>query len=156
MARRYEPKPIDVNLTPMIDVTFLLIIFFMLVSQFTQSETDPIHVPRPTDSQAREMKYPHKLIITLVHDGEGGVRRYKVGSRLAPDMETVRRIAEESNRIAESEGETLAVIVRADRDVQYQYVRPVMEAIAEAGLQNVNLAAEATRQEIGQTQEEAP
>ncbi|MBN1344988.1 MAG: biopolymer transporter ExbD [Phycisphaerae bacterium] len=146
MARRYEPKPIDVNLTPMIDVTFLLIIFFMLVSQITQSETDPIHVPRPTDSKAREMEYPHKLIITLVNDGEGGVRRYKVGSRLAKDMDTVRAIAEESNRLAEAEGEHLAVIVRADRDVRYEYVRPVLEAIAKAGLENVNLAAETTSQ----------
>jgi biopolymer transport protein ExbD len=144
VARRYQPQLMEVNLTPMIDVTFLLIIFFMLVSQFTQSEADPIHVPKPTDSQAREMKYPNKLIITLVHDGEGGVRRYKVGSRLANDMETVRAIAEESRRMAEAEGQQLEVIVRADRDIRYEYVRPVLETIAKVGLENVNIAAEAT------------
>lgn len=144
MARRYKPRPVDVNLTPMIDVTFLLIIFFMLVSQITQSETDPIHVPRPTNSKAREMKYPNKLIVTLVHDGEGGVGRYKVGSRLAEDVDVVRAIAEESSRIAEAEGERLDVILRADRDIEYRYVRPALEAIAKAGLDNVNLAAEAT------------
>ncbi len=155
MARRYEPKPIDVNLTPMIDVTFLLIIFFMIVSQITQSETDPIHVPRPTNSQARELKYANKLIITLVHDGEGGVARYKVGSRLARDMEVVRTIAEESRRSAEALGERLDVIVRADRDVRYSYVRPVLEAIAKAGLENVNLAAEATSRAPAETEEGA-
>ncbi len=153
MARRYEPEPVEVNLTPMIDVTFLLIIFFMLVSQITQSETDPIHVPRPTDSVARERKYPHKLTITLVHDGEGGVRRYKVGSRLAENMDVVRSIAEESRLAAEAEGEELQVIVRADRDVQYQYVRPVLEAVAQAGLENVNMAAEVTRRGNGLPQE---
>jgi biopolymer transport protein ExbD len=127
----------------MIDVTFLLIIFFMLVSQITQSETDPIHVPRPTNSQAREMKHANKLIITLVHDGEGGVARYKVGSRLAMDMDDVRTMAEETYRRAEAIGERLDVIVRADRDVQYRHVRPVLEAIAKVGLENVSIAAEA-------------
>lgn len=153
MARRYQPRPIDVNLTPMIDVTFLLIIFFMLVSQITQSEVDPIHVPRPTDSQAREMKYTNKLIITLVHDGEGGVRRYKVGSRLATDMEQVRAIAEESHRLAEAEGERLDVIVRADRDIRYRHVRPLLETLAKSGLENVNLAAETTNHGLAPAEE---
>ncbi len=153
MARRYQPRPIDVNLTPMIDVTFLLIIFFMLVSQITQSETDPIHVPRPANSQAREMKYPNKLIVTLVHDGEGGVSRYKVGSRPVATVEDVQEVAEGSYKLAEAEGERLEVIVRADRDVQYGYVRPVLEAIAKVGLENVNLAAEASTRHLGETEE---
>jgi len=153
VARLYKPRPLDVNLTPMIDVTFLLIIFFMLVSQINQSETDPIHVPRPTDSKAREMKYPNKLIITLVHNGEGGVRRYKVGSRLAESMADVRNIVEGSYELAQSEGERLDVIVRADRDVQYRFVRPVLEAIAKAGLENVSLAAETTSRNLTEGQE---
>lgn len=144
VSRRYQPRPIDVNLTPMIDVTFLLIIFFMLVSQITQSETDPIHIPRPTNSQARELKYENKLTITLLHDGGGGVGRYKVGSRLAESVDQVRAIAEECRRMAEAEGQRLDVIVRADRDIRYRHVRPLLEAIIKAGLEKVSIAAEAT------------
>lgn len=149
MARRYEPRSMEVNLTPMIDLTFNLIIFFLLASQFGRSETEPVHVPRPTNSQAREMKYPSKLIITLVHDGTGGVRRYKVGPRLAEDFEQLRSIVQESHRLAEAEGKTLQVIVRADRDVHYRYVRPVLETLAQVGLENVNLAAEVTSRNLG-------
>ncbi len=49
-------SPVSFNMTPMIDVVFMLIIFFMLVSNFASVENLELDLPDPDHSQAAKVK----------------------------------------------------------------------------------------------------
>ena len=69
--RSSQPEPIAANLTPMIDVTFLLIIFFVLVSQIVEVENADLDLPRPEEA-ASELPGDQSRIVINVLRGAGG------------------------------------------------------------------------------------
>ncbi|MEM6776314.1 MAG: biopolymer transporter ExbD [Planctomycetota bacterium] len=125
-----------VNMTPMIDVVFLLIIFFLVSS----------HLAR------REIRYPVELaatatgeridtgdaFITVTIDAQHQVRMSGVVVSV-DQMQT--RIRQKRDAI----GRDAAVRLRIDRSVPFQFVRPVLTALTEAGIRRVGLASEAIR-----------
>jgi len=130
-------------MTPMIDVVFLLIIFFMIVSQVVTSEAELVQLPRPTKSQASEFRGPRKLTISLVGDAEGGIARRKVGPSVARDEVELASMLVETRRVARERGERLHVVLRADRSIEFRHVREVIGMISDVGLEFVDIAAEA-------------
>ena len=68
------------NMTPMIDVVFLLIIFFMLVSQFSSAENVEVELPEPERSQAIEATVPEKLILNIEYVGPDEPPGFLLGS----------------------------------------------------------------------------
>lgn len=136
-------RGISVNMTPMIDVVFLLIIFFMVVSQVVSSELEVLGLPRPFKSQATEFRGQSKLTISLIGDGLGGIERRRVGATVVADEAELRRVLMESGRLAKARGDKMPVVLRAERDIHFRHIRRVMSAIAEAQLNFVGIAAEA-------------
>ena len=59
--RRRSSKTLGINLTPMVDVIFLLTVFFMLVSRFSSAEQVPMEVPNPHESKAKAKKIPERV-----------------------------------------------------------------------------------------------
>ncbi len=57
------------DLTPMIDVIFLLIIFFMLSSQFASTEARPVDLPREPGMETVASEAEAKLLIDVSRDG---------------------------------------------------------------------------------------
>lgn len=74
-------KAVGFNMTPMIDVVFQLIIFFMLVSDLTNTQLERVHLAKA--SQAQEDKLPDKdrLVINLAHLPPGPCEQLKYDSR---------------------------------------------------------------------------
>jgi len=62
--KRGKPQ-VGFNMTPMIDCTFQLIIFFMLTTQMASAEFVPMQLPRPLRSVAKEMT-ENKVIVNVV------------------------------------------------------------------------------------------
>jgi len=61
-----------VNLTPMIDVVFQLIIFFMLVSELTNLALEPVILPWGYHAET-DVKLPNEVVVNIKHVQEGGV-----------------------------------------------------------------------------------
>ena len=59
-----------INMTPLIDVTFLLLTFFMLASHFASAEKTDIDLPEPDNSQAVVWRLEDKIIINVLYRGE--------------------------------------------------------------------------------------
>ena len=59
------------NMTPLIDVTFLLIIFALLISHFVQQEEKLLRLPKADQAQDKRERLPRKLIITVSRSGVG-------------------------------------------------------------------------------------
>jgi biopolymer transport protein ExbD len=120
------------NMTPMIDVVFLLIIFFLVSSHLARQEVQmPLPLPtassgeRPIDTATR------RVTINVLSDG----RLMLAGKPV--EAEQLRERLDEALR--ESGGE-IEVRIRSDRTVAYQYVEPILLACARTGIWNVAFA----------------
>ncbi len=128
------------NFTPLIDVMFLLTIFFMLVARFTAVEQVPMELPRPDDSQAGERKIQAPIAINcrLPESATGGEAQpiYSLGANPPEPLETI------APRLAHLKEETpdLRVLIRADRRLPYGAVRDAMRETARCGFRELHVA----------------
>lgn len=116
------------DITPMIDVVFNLVIFFLIASQFARNEgSEPVALPIASQSTQSEDD-PHRLIVTVLPDGTLSVGRQAI------KIEGIKAVIEER---AGEDRESFAVHVRADRAAPYGSVEPVLEACAALGITKV-------------------
>jgi biopolymer transport protein TolR len=123
---------VEANLTPLIDVTFLLIVFFVLVSQIVEVEHVEMDLPQPRQPVSQKPGDESRVVINLLPAGDGSIRGYRLGGReFPPGADGAEQLAE---RLAEmySANPGLDVNLRADRRTRYEWIDPVMQAIAQA------------------------
>lgn len=138
LHRRSIPLFVGINMTPMIDVAFLLLTFFMLASHFASAEKVEMKLPRPDHSQAVDHKFKDRIVINVTYQGPDQPPGLTFGSRPVASM------AELADRLAEA-AEALPrvpVILRADRRLAYGEVRQVMELIAARNLARLQVVTE--------------
>jgi biopolymer transport protein ExbD len=129
---RRSTRPEDsVNLTPLIDVVFLLLIFFMVSTTFTRETELSVNLPEAS-AEPREDR-PEQLEVLI--DVEG---RYAVNGRLLVNdrLETLVAALRE-----ESGGDlTRPLVISADARTPHQAVVRAMEAAGNAGLVQLSIA----------------
>ncbi|MFP4131518.1 ExbD/TolR family protein [Thiohalospira sp.] len=133
--RREEP---DINLTPLIDVVFLLLIFFMVSTSFQRDTQIPLRLPE-AESETMETD---ATVVEVGIDGEG---RYFVNrDALVNDQRsTIRRAIEK----AAGEADSPQIIISADRSTSHEAVVRAMDAARHAGYNRITLA---TRRPAGE------
>lgn len=101
-----------INLTPMIDVVFLLIIFFMVATTFVTEEKE-IDLQLPESPSASEpTDIPDEITINVTRDG-----KIKVLGRIVSEK-ALRELLANAKKANASQ----AVTIRGDRGVEYEYV----------------------------------
>jgi len=129
-SKREEPR---VDLTPMVDVVFLLLIFFMISTTFV--ETPGISVQLPESSSQREIKVPEEFKVQLSKEGE----IYIGEERLS--LEELRvRLAGYGAKARE-----MNFALYADREARHGRVVQVMDLAREAGFSKLAIATEQRR-----------
>lgn len=125
------------NLTPMIDIVFLLIIFFMVGTKFTELERKiTLEVPQVSDVGALAPA-PEKRVINVYRDGRIRLDRQDVNlDQLTERLSTAR---------AEYAG--LGVVVRGDADGTFQNVAEVLNACRSAGIAEMGISVRLARRE---------
>lgn len=119
------------NMTPMIDVVFLLIIFFLVSSHLARQESRlPVDLPVASTHNPLNVD-PVSLTITVNRD-----RQVLVAGRIveASDLEVI--LAE----VARRDGEAASIRIRTDGEVPYGNIEPILKASATAGLLDLKLA----------------
>ncbi len=128
-ARRANAKTLELNIAPLIDMVFILLIFFLVTTSFLK-ETG-VDISRPTASTAVS-KAKTTILIGVTRDNTVHIDRRQV------DVRAVRANVERA--LAENpEG---SVVIVADRESQTGLVINVMDACKLAGAENVSIAAE--------------
>jgi len=119
----------SLNLTSMIDIVFLLIIFFMVGTQFTDLERK-YDVSLPTVSDAPPLSATPDEVVVNVSQGGGLVvaGRTRTLEQLESDLRTAQQ------RYADQ-----VVLVRGDGRVEYQNVMNVLAACRRAKIRNISL-----------------
>ncbi|RJP35443.1 MAG: biopolymer transporter ExbD [Phycisphaerales bacterium] len=137
---RHRHAALTFNATPMIDVVFLLTVFFMLVSRFASAENVTMMLPDPAHSEARAVKIPERVVINCrcadELDPAAGVL-YSLGPN--PPI-TLAALSDLLESYKAQRGD-LKVIVRADRRLTYADVRAVMQIVARHGIAMIHVAA---------------
>lgn len=122
---------VGANMTPMIDVVFLLIIFFLVSSHLARQETRlPLDLPEAATSGPLD---PERSALTVSIDPEGN---WRVGGNVVT-LETLSAILADH---ADRERGDAAVRVRTDRSVAYGLVEPLLRTLAKAGIADVSIS----------------
>ena len=120
------------NMTPMIDVVFLLIIFFLVSSHLAKQEAQlELPLPEAATGEQPVMDGAPRLTVNVLGDGTLTLAGRRVG---VEDLS--KRLAEQLDR----EGKDLEVRIRSDRNAPYSAVEPIMLACVRAGIWNVTFA----------------
>lgn len=126
--RTQPKKDDDERILPLINVVFLLLIFFMLAGRLAAS--DPFEV-EPAHSASEGLAETPEMLVLVGADG-----------RLALDGEVLDEAALKTavaERAAENEGATPRLRLKADANAQAVQVVAVMELLREAGVERLNL-----------------
>jgi biopolymer transport protein ExbD len=148
----------EMNITPLIDVVFLLIIFFMLVSRIVAEEREPMIVPRLDQPEAKELITDNRLVVNVARiepavnqrkeqmdakdthlAGPGAAQYVKIGLKKY-SLSQLPQITQRLSRLHEANPK-LEVLLRADAGLHYREVAPVLRAITSAEIGKVNLVA---------------
>ena len=125
-----DPPASVIQLAPMIDIVFLLLIFFLVTWQFSRSEQDS-KVKVPTSSQGKELPRAYREIIINIRDnGELVVD----GNKLSEDdlFGKLRAIVEVD--------QNQPVRLRGDGGITYQDLMGVIDICSRAGIWNISFA----------------
>ncbi len=128
--RRQAGSEVSVNLTPLIDVVFLLLIFFMVSTTFTKETHLAIDLPEASGEIQQEQ--PRQVEIVISKEGEFSVNgRSLVNSRI----ETVKNAL---GKVSDGDSQ-LPLIITADAKTPYQSVVTAMDAAGQLGFVNLSM-----------------
>ena len=129
--RREPSRGVGFDMTPMIDIVFQLIIFFLVSSHLAKQESQT-ELPLPlAASGEKHAEDAPRLTINLHADGS-----LTLGSAAITIPELCERLAAKRAAL----GDALEVRIRGDRHVAYRAVSPLLLACAKAGIWNVSFA----------------
>jgi biopolymer transport protein ExbD len=130
---KLPPSEMDLgvpNMMPLIDVVFLLLIFFLMASRFEREERE-MKVALPEVAEAQPLAMTQELVINITHEGKYVVARQQYGERqLAALLEKTRR-----NNPHQS------VLIRGDGRAAWKYGVRVMGLCNKAKIANYRVAA---------------
>lgn len=127
--RKSEEEDTGIDLTPMLDVVFIMLIFFIVTTSFVKESG--IDVNRPSASTAKK-KERATILVAISQNGEIWIQKRRI------DIRSVRANIERLH--AESpEG---SVVIQADKLSQTGILVQVMDQIRLAGVENVSVAAQ--------------
>lgn len=132
---------IALNLTALIDVVFLLIMFFVLVAKFGRYPTLPLELPRIGARTADAIDPGTRPSIDVIpreqrQELEGA---YRFNGRSFEASQAAHAELIEALRLFARQQPGMDLSIRAERDERYDLVRPAIEAAAAAGLKRVHL-----------------
>jgi biopolymer transport protein ExbD len=130
MARRHaHTEEADINITPMLDIVFIMLIFFIVTTSFTK-ETG-VTIIKPMAEQAVELRSGTILIAVRSNDDI-----WMAGRQI--ELREVRQIVER----AKAENPEGSVVVVADRGSRIGTLARVVDQVRLAGVQGVAISAE--------------
>lgn len=130
--QRRHRESLQVSMTPMIDVVFLLLIFFMVTTTFNRATELQIQLPEAEGKELTEEKS-----LEIVIDAEG---RYRINDNPVADqkLETLKK----AMRAAAGQSKKLPLIISADEKTAHQFVIRALDAAGQLGFVHISFATQ--------------
>lgn len=118
-----------INLMPLIDMVFLLLIFFLVATTFAQEERDK-RVKLPITSSPKPLSAPpRQVVINILADGTT-----KVGAR----VHSRDKLAALLSRVARDEPDRM-ILIRADKESRHRFFAGVVALCRQVGIDEVKI-----------------
>ncbi len=127
--RHFREDEAEINITPMLDVVFIMLIFFIVTTSFVK-ETG-VEISRPSSSQAKQVKKGN-ILVAIKEDGVIWINKQEV------DLRAVRSRVEKMH----AENPEASAVIIADRGSRTGDLVEVMDQIKSAGVASISIAAE--------------
>lgn len=130
--RRQSREELSVNLTPLIDVVFLLLIFFMVSTTFTRETQLSVDLPEATGLARDEVDQQVEILIDEAGD-------YRVNGRPLVDQR-IRTLQAAIYEISNGDT-TMPLVISADAQAAHQSVVRAMDAAGQMGFSRLSIAS---------------
>ncbi len=129
--KRHLKADVAIDLTSMIDVVFILLLFFMLTTSFSRSSSLIINLPEASGETVTEG--PLRIDVVVDQEGAFAVNGQRlVNNQVATLMQAITDLAEGDN--------TLPITITADAGTTHQAVVTAMDAVAQLGFTKLSIA----------------
>ena len=131
---RFQTRKIDdvqLDMTPLVDVVFLLLIFFMLSTSLSVNPGIKIDLPKSSAEQVKKKKTTLRVAI------EAGGRIFLEGKKLS-----LEQLHEKFAAVGKKNGDDALVVIEADKKVYHGLVVKVMDAAKSSGLNKLAIATQ--------------
>jgi biopolymer transport protein ExbD len=152
LRRRRGPTlpALTLNMTAMIDVIFMLLVFFVFTVDFRPREDSlPLESPRAVSApsgggESDPFALPERPVLVTVRSTGDGPRDYALGTD-EPVIGTPLNAGDLRSRAAAAKGSTLAgtqvFTIRSERDTRWEHTLAAFNALQQAGYREISLAA---------------
>jgi biopolymer transport protein ExbD len=130
-----EAEP-EFQIAPMIDILLVLLVFFMSISSTEVLQSNK-EINLPIAKDAKEAKEnPGQVIINIAYNAINNVTVIEVNQREFPNLADLVNLLDAQVKI----NPQMRVVVRADREVRYEFLRSLLESVGRAGVGNVTFS----------------
>ena len=127
--RRSKDEEIGINVTPIIDMVFLLLIFFLVATKFADIERD-VRVKPPSSRHARPItEVPQEIVVNVTREGQ-----FLVGGK-PRQLDYIDQII----KTAVAENPQQAVVIRGDRSALIEHAVNVLDVCEKNGIKSTFL-----------------
>lgn len=130
-----EAEP-EFQIAPMIDILLVLLVFFMSISstEVLQSNQE-VSLPVAKEAKDKPKENPGQVIVNVLYNAINNATTIEVDER---DYTPGTLLPLLQQRV--STNPLIRVLVRADKNVRYEYLRTLLEAVGKAGIGNVTFS----------------
>ena len=138
LGREKTEVEASIDMTPMIDVVFLLIIFFVTVTELTRIELiADIELPEADQANPEEHTEKTRMVINMKKDGTIDIGHY-IYQVHSPELKAL--LMKEARKRVEPDGfSAQQVVIRADKDMLFKYAQSLILDCQEAKIYKVLL-----------------
>ncbi len=126
-----KEEDVEINLTALIDVVFLLLIFFMVSTTFDRHANLKVQLPESSNQAEQSSEEP--LVLTIDAKGNYYINERQV---VNTSLETLKSALQQT--VADKKD--IAIMLRADANTPHQAVVRAMDAAAQLGLTRISIA----------------
>ena len=139
------PEFVELDYTPMIDMTFQLIAFFMILINFSDAETDQrVQLPSSTLAKPPDARMDTPITIQMIRDG-----KLIMNAQLLPDVNALRPFLKAEQYDLQTKNRSAkdaTIIIRAHKDAKTGLVQQIIKVCQEVGYEKFTLRA---KSEVG-------
>jgi len=131
MARKHRPRDegAEINITPMLDIVFIMLIFFIVTTSFVKESGIDVNRPSADSAQRKERG---NILVAISPAGDIYIDKRKV------ELRSVRANIERLH----AENPEGSVVVLSDKEAKTGILVDVMDQIRLAGIENISIAAQ--------------
>jgi len=144
LMKTNSDQPVEMDMTPMIDVVFQLIIFFVLITDMSQSDLEELKLPVAKNAvQDKPDPKVVRPVLNILPDGTMITKRRELYDPEKDEMTEVERyLSDQARQMPQKKDPDVGIelpdnplLIRADKNTEFKYIQKIMEVCGKKGIQ---------------------